>query len=155
MSTTLAAMTLPELKEREVSVVSKGVRRSLVLGLVAVLLAAIAVVRIVSTYNVFSQTSDEPAHIATGMEWLQWGTYNFEPLHPPLARIAVAAGPYLSGLRLLDHRNLWIEGMNSCSPGAIIFATYPLRVPACFPSFSSPLFWFGIGHVHATAFVQP
>jgi hypothetical protein len=110
MSTTLPAMTLPELKEREVSVVSKGVRRSLVLGLVAVLLAAIAVVRIVSTYNVFSQTSDEPAHIATGMEWLQWGTYNFEPLHPPLARIAVAAGPYLSGLRLLDHRNLWIEG---------------------------------------------
>ncbi len=69
-----------------------------------------AVVRIVSTYHVFSQTSDEPAHIATGMEWLQWGTYSFEPLHPPLARIAVAAGPYLSGLRLLDHRNLWVEG---------------------------------------------
>lgn len=110
MSSTLPTMTLPEVKEREISAVAPDVRRNLVLGLVAVLLVAIAVVRIVSTYKVFSQTSDEPAHIATGMEWLQWGTYNFEPLHPPLARIAVAAGPYLSGLRLLDHRNLWIEG---------------------------------------------
>ena len=44
------------------------------------------------------------------MEWLQYGTYTFEPLHPPLARVAVAIGPYLSGLRLKDHQNLWIEG---------------------------------------------
>ena len=74
------------------------------------LLAGIGVVRIISTYHVFSQTTDEPAHVATGMEWLQWGTYTFEPLHPPLARVAVAIGPYLSGLRLNDHQNLWIEG---------------------------------------------
>ena len=74
------------------------------------LLVAIAVVRIVSTYHVFGQTTDEPDHVATGMEWLQYGTYTFEPLHPPLARVAVALGPYLSGLRLKDHRNFWIEG---------------------------------------------
>src|SRR5579872_160500 len=34
------------------------------------------------------------------MEWLQWGTYTCEPQHPPLARIAVALGPFLKGLRL-------------------------------------------------------
>ena len=80
------------------------------LALAALVLAVIGVARIVSTYHVFNQTTDEPAHIATGMEWLQFGSYAFEPLHPPLARVAVALGPYLSGLRLQDHRNLWIEG---------------------------------------------
>jgi hypothetical protein len=89
---------------------TKSTRQNRLFALAAVALAAIAVARIVSTYHVFSQTTDEPAHIATGMEWLQFGTYSFEPLHPPLARIAVALGPYLSGLRLQDHRNLWIEG---------------------------------------------
>ena len=76
----------------------------------ALLLALVAVGRIVSTYHVFSQTTDEPDHVAPGMEWLQYGTYTFEPLHPPLARVAVALGPYLAGLRLKDHGNLWTEG---------------------------------------------
>ncbi|MGC2112243.1 MAG: glycosyltransferase family 39 protein [Candidatus Korobacteraceae bacterium] len=75
-----------------------------------VLLAGIGVARIVSTYHVFSQTTDEPAHVAAGMEWLERGTYTFEPLHPPLARIAVAVAPYVAGLRLKDHQNFWIEG---------------------------------------------
>ena len=74
------------------------------------MLAGIGCARIVSTYHVFSQTTDEPAHLATGMEWLERGTYTLEPLHPPLARVAVAIGPYLSGLRLTGHQNLWIEG---------------------------------------------
>src|SRR5271157_1653963 len=84
--------------------------QSLLMGIALLLLAGMGVARIVSTYHVFSQTTDEPAHVATGMEWLQWGTYTFEPLHPPLARIAVAISPYLSGLRLNGHQNLWIEG---------------------------------------------
>jgi 4-amino-4-deoxy-L-arabinose transferase-like glycosyltransferase len=33
------------------------------------------------------------------MEWLDKGIYTWEPQHPPLARIAVALGPYLSGIR--------------------------------------------------------
>ena len=84
--------------------------RGLVVAIAMFVLVGISVVRIVSTYHVFSQTTDEPDHVAPGMEWLQWGTYTFEPLHPPLARVAVALGPYLSGLRLKDHRNFWIEG---------------------------------------------
>src|SRR5271157_2677216 len=85
-------------------------RQSLAMAVALFLLAAIGVARIVSTYHVFSQTTDEPAHVVTGMEWLERGTYTFEPLHPPLARVAVAVGPYLSGLRLNGHQNLWMEG---------------------------------------------
>jgi hypothetical protein len=66
----------------------------------------IALLRIISTYRVLSQAYDEPAHIACGMEWLSKGTYTLEPLHPPLARIAVALGPYLAGLRLPAVRTL-------------------------------------------------
>ncbi len=62
-------------------------------------LVAVASVRIVATYNVFSNVIDEPAHIACGMEWLDKGVYRWEPQHPPLARVAAALGPYLAGIR--------------------------------------------------------
>ncbi|HEX6100618.1 MAG TPA: hypothetical protein VF432_30155 [Thermoanaerobaculia bacterium] len=56
----------------------------------------VAVVAIVHTWTVFSQTVDEPAHVAAGAEW--WGgTYALDPQHPPLARIFVAIGPLLRG----------------------------------------------------------
>jgi hypothetical protein len=60
------------------------------------------VARILSTYRVFSQTADEPAHIACGMELLQYRIYFMDVRHPPLARIAMALGPYLVGARLPD-----------------------------------------------------
>jgi hypothetical protein len=66
----------------------------------ALLLVLVGVVRIVSTYHVFNQSYDEPAHIACGMEWLDRGTFTMEPQHPPLPRVMTALGPYLSGLRL-------------------------------------------------------
>ncbi|HET8624323.1 MAG TPA: phospholipid carrier-dependent glycosyltransferase, partial [Gemmatimonadales bacterium] len=62
------------------------------------------------TYHVYNQTWDEPAHIVAGLEWLQRGAYRFEPLHPPLARIVSAAGPYLAGARLDDDPNPWRQG---------------------------------------------
>jgi hypothetical protein len=65
-----------------------------------IVLAVIATLRIVATYSVFNHTSDEPAHVACGMEWLERGSYTFEPQHPPLARIATAIGPYFAGCRL-------------------------------------------------------
>jgi hypothetical protein len=49
-------------------------RRSAIL---ACLLVLIASARIASTYTVFNHTADEPAHIASGMQWSQmvvWGT---------------------------------------------------------------------------------
>jgi hypothetical protein len=65
----------------------------------AILLVIIASLRITGTYTVFSHTFDEPMHVACGMEWLDRGTYTCEPQHPPLARVAAALGPYLSGIR--------------------------------------------------------
>lgn len=62
----------------------------------AVLLAS---VRIVATYHVFNHTTDEPAHLACGIEYLDKGVYAWEPQHPPLARVALSIGPYLIGAR--------------------------------------------------------
>jgi len=84
-------------------------RRLLVQGL-AILLVVVAVGRIAATYRVFNQTFDEPAHVATGMEWLDRGTYQYETRHPPLGRVAVAIGPYLSGLRSHGLPFMWDEG---------------------------------------------
>ncbi len=68
-------------------------------GLLAILLVLIASARIVSTYTVFNHTTDETAHIASGMQWLDQHVYLYEPQHPPLARAAAALGPYLLGVR--------------------------------------------------------
>ncbi len=68
--------------------------------ILCVILTALAIFRIVAAYPSISLAYDEPAHIACGMEWLDKGTFELEPLHPPLARVAAAIGPYLAGARL-------------------------------------------------------
>jgi 4-amino-4-deoxy-L-arabinose transferase-like glycosyltransferase len=68
-------------------------------GLLAILLVLTASLRVVSTYTVFNHTTDEPAHIAAGMQWIDRHVYRYEPQHPPLARVAAALGPYLLGVR--------------------------------------------------------
>ena len=73
------------------------------------LLALVAVARVVATYSVFNHTYDEPNHISAGMEWLERGTFTFEPKHPPLGRVAAALGPYLAGARLAGERRM-VEG---------------------------------------------
>jgi hypothetical protein len=87
--------------------------RQLRFGL-ALVITLVASFQVVSTYKVFTQVSDESAHIACGMEWLEKGTYTYEELHPPVARVAAALGPYLSGLRLSGHypkpMQMWAEG---------------------------------------------
>ena len=79
----------------------------------AMLLALFALARIAATYSVFSQTADEAVHLACGMEWWQEHRYSFEPLHPPLARVAVAALPYFSGLRLAENSRQAVPGSTS------------------------------------------
>ena len=78
--------------------------------------ALTASLAIVSTYHVFSQTFDEPAHIGAGMEWLSRGTYTFEAQHPPLGRVASAVGPYLAGERLVGS-SMWFEGARILGSG--------------------------------------
>ena len=49
----------------------------------------LTVVRIASTYFVFSQTADEPVHIGAGQVYLltHARSYGFDPEHPPLGRV--------------------------------------------------------------------
>jgi len=52
-----------------------------------------------STWHVFDQTWDEPEHLAAGLALLDRGHYVYDIQHPPLARLALAVGPYLAGAR--------------------------------------------------------
>jgi Dolichyl-phosphate-mannose-protein mannosyltransferase len=70
----------------------------------------LATIRIISTYYVFSFTSDEPAHLAAGMQWLDQGTYTYDQMHPPLARVMEATLPYLAGARSQNGPSMWTEG---------------------------------------------
>ncbi len=76
----------------------------------ASLFVAIASVRIVTTYTVFSFTIDEPGHFACGLEYLSKHVYRYETQHPPLARAMIALGPYLAGVRPMNDPNRNVEG---------------------------------------------
>jgi dolichyl-phosphate-mannose-protein mannosyltransferase len=64
------------------------------------LIAGVGVSCLDHTRRSLSVTFDEPNHLAAGLEWWQLGTYRQWTENPPLARIAVAALPYASGMRL-------------------------------------------------------
>ncbi len=63
------------------------------------LILGVASLRIVGTYHFYNQSIDEADHVNCGLEWLGKGTFNTEPLHPPLPRVLMAVGPYLRGAR--------------------------------------------------------
>ena len=65
----------------------------------AVLIVCVAVLRIIANYHEVTQTFDEASHIDCGMQLLQDHVYDIEVKHGPLARVFVALGPYLAGLR--------------------------------------------------------
>src|SRR3954463_14354518 len=82
------------------------------------LVAFAATVAVVATYPVFSQTWDEPATLAAGMEWLSTGNYAYEAQHPPLARVASALLPYLRGARSRGSHSMYDEGRALLGEGA-------------------------------------
>ena len=53
------------------------------------------------------------------MEWLDRGVYRYEQIHPPLARVADALGPWLAGLHSEGQAGIWQEG-NAISTSAAI-----------------------------------
>jgi hypothetical protein len=61
---------------------------------------AVATACLVLVQDVLSPTTDQYIHLFTGLEWWDRGTYEFEPMHPPLSRIFIGALPYASGVRL-------------------------------------------------------
>ncbi len=89
---------------------SQSGTRTLAWFVAALLLTAAGVAGVVATYATTSQTWDEPAHLAAGIELLSHGTYDYEPQHPPLARLAAAALPYLDGMRALRTEGIFEEG---------------------------------------------
>jgi 4-amino-4-deoxy-L-arabinose transferase-like glycosyltransferase len=60
-------------------------------------------VRIAATYDVFSETNDEPMHVACGIQIFEQHQYDFLTANPPLPRLFIAAGPWLLGARLPPH----------------------------------------------------
>src|SRR5882672_8936316 len=116
-------------------------RYAVVLTAALILLASI---RIVSTYTVFSHTSDEPAHIACGMEWLDQHVYRYENQHPPLTRIMAALGPYLDGARSTGQKEMFTEG-NAILYGAT-GSQYDRRL-AFSRAGNLPFFWLACGMV--------
>lgn len=79
--------------------------------LLLLLVIAIGVARIVSTYRTFSATFDEPVHLESGIEWLQFGRLTVNPMHPPLSRAFIAAGPYIEGVRWQNAPDWKAEGV--------------------------------------------
>jgi 4-amino-4-deoxy-L-arabinose transferase-like glycosyltransferase len=49
------------------------------------------------SWRVYSNTWDEPEHLAAGIELLDRGQYEYDTEHPPLGRMLLALGPYLAG----------------------------------------------------------
>ena len=68
--------------------------------IVACTVTVITITRIAATYPVFSETYDEPSHLASGMEWIGRGTYLEDTGNPPLAKIAIAFLPWIDGARM-------------------------------------------------------
>lgn len=62
--------------------------------------ALIGLVCLDHTRRSLSGTFDESNHLATGLEWWQFGSYSQWTENPPLPRLAVAALPYFHGMRL-------------------------------------------------------
>ena len=84
-------------------------RQSVIILLLVTALIIIAMVRVATTYPVFSATWDEGMHLASGLELLDRGEYNHEH-HPPFARVVIAALPYSDGARSQGHTALIREG---------------------------------------------
>jgi hypothetical protein len=75
------------------------VKRPRLVVLVIVLLALVAVFRTVQTYAITAQGFDEPCHISAALEWLELHTYKLDPVHPPLARVAIGLPLLIAGER--------------------------------------------------------
>jgi 4-amino-4-deoxy-L-arabinose transferase-like glycosyltransferase len=75
------------------AVASPATRVALALLILAACLLA------ASTWRIYSNTWDEPEHLAAGIELLDKGRYEYDTEHPPIVRALMALGPYLAGAR--------------------------------------------------------
>ena len=68
--------------------------------LVAAVIGVLAIITVASTHRTFSQTVDEPIHVAAGFERLTTDRYSIDLEHPPLARMIFATPAWLGGVRV-------------------------------------------------------
>jgi 4-amino-4-deoxy-L-arabinose transferase-like glycosyltransferase len=61
-------------------------------------LIALSMLRIASTWTVFSATVDEPMHISAGLQLYTQHVYTYQPENPPLPRLVLALAPWLGGM---------------------------------------------------------
>jgi hypothetical protein len=66
-------------------------------GIAAALVALLASAAVAATWHVFGHTWDEPEHLAAGLSLIDQGRYPYDIQHPPIARVAMALGPWLAG----------------------------------------------------------
>jgi len=114
--------------------------RQKMFAMLAVLVTAIAVVRICASYHSLNVTWDETGHLACGMQWIDEGKYTIETLHPPLGRVAIAALPYISGSRSQGDTNIWIEGNKILNEGNNYWRTLTLARLGILPFFILSVF---------------
>jgi len=74
---------------------------------IALLLIAVAFLRIAIAEPLFSVTPDEPMHVGAGLQILTEHRYGIQMQNPPLARVILALPPWLAGLRLDPNRNFF------------------------------------------------
>lgn len=86
--------------------------------IVALAVTIAGALAIAGTYFTFSNTLDEPAHLAAGMQRFATGRYDYDILRPPLARMAAAVGPYLHGDRATGASSAYDEGARLLGRGA-------------------------------------
>ena len=74
--------------------------------LAAVALLVFAVLRIASTYTIFSVTVDEPMHVSAGLEIYEQHSYTYQRVNPPLPRLVLALVPLIGGMELDPARDM-------------------------------------------------
>jgi len=84
---------------------------------VALAITIVGALAVTSTHFAFSNTPDEPAAIAAGVQWLT--THRAPDMaQPPLARVAAAVGPFFRGARTTQAPSLDAEGARILGKGA-------------------------------------
>src|SRR5215510_12063701 len=68
--------------------------------LALLILVLAGVIRIASTYPTFCQTTDEPVHIAAGLQFAKQGRYLLDLEHPPLSRLLIGLPLRLARLEM-------------------------------------------------------
>lgn len=86
--------------------------------IVALALTLLGADAIANTYSKFSNTLEEPAHIAAGLDWLSRGRYDRDIAEPPLGRVAAAIGPFARGEHSLGVSSPMDEGLRVLGAGA-------------------------------------